>query len=648
MKILVTGGAGFIGNHLCRFLLNENHQVVCLDNLATGSLKNIKDLTKNKNFEFINHDIVNPFYMDKLDQIYNLACPASPVHYQSNPIKTIKTNSLGVINMLGLAKKTKARILQASTSEIYGDPLEHPQKETYKGNVNSFGPRACFSEDTEVLTEEGFKLFKDLKKKDKILTLNKEGYIEYNRPKELIKQKYKGKLIEFKNSKIDIQVTPNHKMYVRKRGEKKFRMILACEEMNWGRAEMQKSAKWNGKEGSYFYLPKVKNSKFGNILKIKMDDWLEFFGYYITEGCVYLRKRKRCINNKEYNTIDYNVLIAQDKQNVGNWKKIKSCLERLPFNYFDSDDHQFRICNKQLTSYLIKFGKSKEKYIPIEFKNLSKRQLKILLDALILGDGSRDGRSFYTSSIRLAGDIQEILLKLGMAANNSVKDLRKKSCVYNMGILTNKFKDFLTPKYPKKKIINYEGFVYCINVKNHIIYVRRNGKVVFCGNCYDEGKRIAEALMFEYQNQHNVQVRIARIFNTYGPNMLENDGRVVSNFIVQAINNENITIYGKGNQTRSFCYVSDLVLALTKLMNSNCVSPINLGNPEEYTMIQIADKILELTKSKSKMVFKPLPKDDPTKRKPDITLAKKYLNWEPKIKLEEGLKETIKYFQNKK
>ena len=307
--VLVTGGAGFLGSHLCDYLLLKKNKVICVDNLFTGSKENIRHLADNTNFQFIIHDIIEPLYLDNvmIDQIFNLACPASPVHYQFNPVKTIKANTAGVINMLGFAKRQKARILQASTSEIYGDPLEHPQKESYRGNVNTIGPRAC----------------------------------------------------------------------------------------------------------------------------------------------------------------------------------------------------------------------------------------------------------------------------------------------------------------------------------------------------YDEGKRVAETLFFDYHRKHKVQIRVARIFNTYGPRMAKEDGRVVSNFILQALNNEAITIYGDGNQTRSFCFVSDLVEGLYKLMNKeNFTGPVNLGNPTENSILELAEKVTELTSSKSKIIHNPLPKDDPVRRKPDISMAKKELKWKPKIKLAEGLQKTIEYFES--
>ena len=304
-RILVTGGAGFIGSHLCERLLNNGDDVICLDNYFTGSKNNIRHLIGNNRFELVRHDVINEYFAE-VDQIYNLACPASPVHYQYNPIKTTKTSVMGIINMLGLAKRCKATILQASTSEIYGDPHIHPQVESYWGNVNPIGLRSC----------------------------------------------------------------------------------------------------------------------------------------------------------------------------------------------------------------------------------------------------------------------------------------------------------------------------------------------------YDEGKRCAETLMMDYHRQNNVDIRIARIFNTYGPRMAVNDGRVVSNFIIQALKNEPITVYGEGNQTRAFCYISDLVEALIRFMNNDekFIGPVNLGNPQEYTILNFAKLIIELTNSNSEIIFAPLPSDDPVQREPNITLAKEKLNWEPKVGVKEGLLKTIEYF----
>jgi UDP-glucuronate decarboxylase len=304
-RILVSGGAGFLGSHLCDKLLAEGHEVLCVDNFFTGSRRNIHHLLDNKNFELLRHDVTHPLYVE-VDEIYNLACPASPIHYQFDPVQTTKTSVIGAMNMLGLAKRLKIKILQASTSEIYGDPEVHPQPESYRGNVNTLGPRAC----------------------------------------------------------------------------------------------------------------------------------------------------------------------------------------------------------------------------------------------------------------------------------------------------------------------------------------------------YDEGKRCAETLFFDYHRQHGLAIKVMRIFNTYGPRMHPNDGRVVSNFIVQALSGQDITIYGDGKQTRSFCYVDDNIDGMYKLMNSRegFTGPVNIGNPGEFTMVELAQLVIELTNSKSKLVYMPLPQDDPLQRKPVIDLAKKELNWEPKVPLKEGLVKTIAYF----
>ena len=302
-RVLVTGGAGFLGSHLCEKLLNKGHEVIALDNYFTGNKRNIAHLKDFDGFEFIRHDVTEPILLE-VDRIYNLACPASPIHYQYNPVKTTKTSVMGAINMLGLAKRVKARVLQASTSEVYGDPIVHPQREDYWGHVNPIGIRSC----------------------------------------------------------------------------------------------------------------------------------------------------------------------------------------------------------------------------------------------------------------------------------------------------------------------------------------------------YDEGKRVAETLFFDYHRQNNVDIRVMRIFNTYGPRMHPNDGRVVSNFIVQALQGKDITIYGEGQQTRSFCYVDDNLEGMYRLMEGGVIGPINIGNPHEFTIKQLAEEVIKITGSKSKLIYEPLPADDPQQRQPDISFAKKELDWTPKVELEEGLTYTIAYF----
>ena len=640
---LITGGAGFIGSHLSDLLINKGYFVICMDNLLTGSKDNIRHLLKDKNFRFIKHDVTKYINIKgRIDCVLHFASPASPIDYLKYPIKTLKVGSLGTHNALGVALSKKAKFLLASTSEVYGDPLEHPQKESYWGNVNPIGVRGCFSEDTEILTKNGWKFFPQLTTKEEIATLNEKGYIEYHKPTDFIKERYEGELIKFRNYKIDLLVTPNHKMYVKKRNKGSFRLIEAFECIRWDRAEMLKSAKWNGKREEWFQLPLVKNTKLKQQEKIKMDLWLEFFGYFITEGCAYLRYRKQRINGKDYTTKVYATLVSQSKKNKIKRDKIRACLEKLGFNFFE-ENAQFKILSKQLYMYLSQFGKAKQKYIPKEFLLLSEEQIKILFNAMMLGDGSWDGRRFYSSSTFLIDAMQEILLKLGMAGSVTVKDASKGTKI--IFILTNKRKDFLTPKYPKRTIEKYNGYVYCVNIPNHIIYVRRNGKALWCGNCYDEAKRFSEAITMAYHRAHGVDVKIVRIFNTYGERMRHHDGRAIPNFIDQALKNKPITVYGKGKQTRSFCYIDDLKEGIYRLLGSKAHYPVNIGNDHEFSILELARVIIDLTGSKSKIVFKELPVNDPKVRRPDITLAKRILKWTPKVKLIDGLKKTIDYFR---
>lgn len=577
MKALVTGGSGFLGSHLCEYLLKNGYQVISLDNLYTGYKKNIAHLLNNPNFNFIIGDVTKKTIFE-VNEIYHLACPASPIHYQKNPVKTIRTCIEGTLNMLEICLEVGAKLFIASTSEIYGDPLVHPQIETYWGNVNPIGPRACFSPDTEILTKSGWKWTWMIGKNDKIATLNHQQ-LEYQYPENIIKEKYNGKMISFSNSQCDLIVTPNHKMYV----NNCLMQANSCE------GKMLKT------------IPNYKGTKKEFFNNLKMNDWLEFFGYYISAG----KCEKSLIKIK-------------------NIQKIHECINKLQFQYLENNEYII-INDERLYSYL-----NKEKHIPREFLSLSKEQLIILFNAIMLGNNT-----FYSSSWQLMSDMQELLLKIGKSGNVSPIE-----STYELSITSDQ------PEYPEKNVIDYDGYVYCVTVPNRIIFVRRNGKTLWCGNCYDEGKRCAEALTVSYSRQYNIQTRIARIFNTYGPKMHPNDGRVISNFIMQAIKNEPITIYGNGNQTRSFCFVNDLIQGIIKLMNSNISEPVNLGNPNEFTIENLAKKIIHLTNSKSLIIHEPLPQDDPVRRKPDITKAK-LLDWEPKIQLNEGLKKTIDYFNCK-
>jgi UDP-glucuronate decarboxylase len=653
MNILITGGAGFLGSHLCDKLIARGDQVICVDNFFTGNKYNIQHLLGHPRFEVIRHDIVQPLYLE-VDQIYNLACPASPIHYQFNAIKTIKTSTIGVVNMLGLAKRTGARILQASTSEVYGDPDVHPQPESYVGHVNTLGPRACYSADTEALTRSGWKLIKDICLTDEVLTINDKQEIVYEFPTNLIEENYVGEMVAFENKRCDFLITPNHKMLVQSVNEARkqsgtFQFVEASGMIpgGWCRAWMLRAAQNIASDQEWYRFQKdykvMRNAKKAFVEKILMDDWLEFLGYYLSEGCCYHTKRG-----------DYTIQISQYKEvNPEKWAKIRKCLERLPFGYCLNRNVGFIVSSKQLFHHLKPLGKSRVKYIPRDVLECSSRQLKILYDALMLGDGTiytekrgqRRVELYSTSSYRLAGDFQELLLKIGYVGNvrrhspgRELYDIH----VYNV---PGRIKHYNKSAYSIPKKVPYDGKVYCITIPSHILFVRRNGKAAFCGNCYDEGKRVAETLFMDYHRQNNVDIRIARLFNVYGPRLNSQDGRVVSNFIVQALQNQPITIYGDGSQTRSFCYVDDLLEGLVKLMESDYTSPVNLGNPEEFSIKELAELVIQLTQSKSTITYRDLPQDDPRQRKPDITLAQMLLGWSPTKKLVDGLEPTIRYFR---
>lgn len=638
MRILVTGGAGFIGSHLIDRLMDQGHEVLCLDNFYTGHKRNILPWLDHPYFDLIRHDVTEPIRLE-VDQIYHLACPASPVHYQANPIKTVKTNVMGTLNMLGLAKRVKARFLLASTSEVYGDPTVHPQTEDYWGNVNCTGIRSCYDDQTEILTDSGWVPFPELQSDQKVATLNAQNQVEYHLPDEYIVQPYLGHLLRFNNSTFDLCVTPNHKMYVRsKTGKLKF--LQADEDRRWPSWQVITGAAFLGSERDTFTFGDPSPNAKVHLQPVNMDDWLEFLGYYLSEGCTHVRRPVRMVNGCDYDIADDSILIAQE--NPAGRAQIADCLSRLGFQYFDADHHPFRICNRQLAEILLPLGKSGEKYIPREYLQLSPRQSRILLDALIMGDGSQNGdhHTYYSKSKQLADDVQELALRCGFAA--SVVSHAVGRDLYRVNIREAKDAALVEPEK-----VFYKGNVYCVNVKNHVVLVRRNGRAAFCGNCYDEGKRMAETLAFDYHRANGVDIRIARIFNTYGSRMLENDGRVVSNFVAQALRGEPLTVYGDGSQTRSFCYVSDLVEGLIGLMNGDFIGPVNLGNPDEYTILQLASTIQAMINLDVPLVFKPLPQDDPKQRQPDITRAKTYLQWAPTVPLREGLALMIEDFRDR-
>lgn len=642
-KILVTGGAGFIGSHLCERLLAEGNQVVCMDNLFTSTRSNIAQLL-NLGLEFWRHDVCDPWHIE-CDQIYHLACPASPIQYQRNPVRTIKTAFLGTLNALQCARDVGARLLITSTSEIYGDPEIHPQIESYFGNVNPVGSRSCYDDKTELLTEVGWVLFSKLERNIKIATMNELGHVEYHHPDDYIDYVFKGDVIQFKNRKMDIVVTPDHNLYARSKvGKQQF---IKAGSIKYAKSwKVPCGAVFSSSDISLKIFPKSLHRLKPEMTSINMDDWLEFLGYYISEGCVYSRKKKKIVRGKSYDVVDYSVLIAQVKSLIRS--KMEACFKRLNLKACGKNHHQFRISSKYLYEILKPLGKSHFKKIPREYLNLSPRQSLILLNALIDGDGTRHRTSitYYSMSINLANDVQELALRCGYAASISQS---------NRGLYHVNIRPSIEANLPFPTKQKYDGHVYCVNVKNHVICVRRNGKAIWCGNCYDEGKRSGESLAYSWATQYGTDVRIARLFNVYGPKLAIDDGRVISNFICQAIRGENLTVYGDGLQTRSLCYISDMIIGLMRLMNIgnqdylDTVPIVNLGNPDEHTILDIAKDIIASIQCERQLdiIFEPLPQDDPKQRKPDISKAISLLNWKPQISYEQGIEYTVNWFKTK-
>ncbi|MBP2676648.1 MAG: rfbB, partial [Deltaproteobacteria bacterium] len=468
-RILVTGGAGFIGSHLCERLLARGDEVLCVDNYFTSRRQNIRHLFGKTSFEFMRHDVTWPLYVE-VDQIYNLACPASPVHYQFDPVQTTKTSVHGAINMLGLAKRLKARILQSSTSEVYGDPKEHPQKETYWGNVNPIGPRACYDAETEILTEEGWVPFPMLRHGTAVATLTGQGEVEYHVPDEIITYPYVGELVRFSGPGYDLTVTPNHRIYARYRqGSSKF--LEAGENRNWPAWKIPVAADFKAEEIEWVEFGEARDAR-TPVDRVRMDDWLEFLGYYLSEGYVDAGILVCEASGRNYDIGDYNVLMSLPEGNVRD--RMTGCLDRLGFEYFPSDDHRLRICGKRFARFLAPVGKADDRYIPREYLDLSLRQSKILLHALIRNDGAFRGENacYWTRSEHLADDVQELALRCGYSASKSLAPGRD---IHRVTIRRSVEAELVEPER-----ILYAGRVYCVNVKNHVICVRRHGKAAFC------------------------------------------------------------------------------------------------------------------------------------------------------------------------
>ena len=704
----------------------------------------------NPNFELLRHDVTFPLYIE-VDEIYNLAAPASPIYYQKDPVQTTKTIVHGAINMLGLAKRTKAKILQASTSEVYGNPQEHPQTEEYWGNVNPIGIRSCYDEgkrcaetlffdyyrqnnvpirvvrifnsltgDQKVIyykngilkykkfidcyddikneieniivpcfgkdnryvlspisgihkhkvTKNGYELFLTWGKQIKltedhgVFILNKNQKIKEKFVKDLvigdiiaIPNQIKWidiPLMPFKISNIlkqdfnfyvsnddDLERIINNKYFINKC--KQSGVGLPSTINNFKRVKRIKSSflKSNNiilNSNDYIVLDDSKHIIKNNINI--MEEFLWFLGFYVAEGSL--------VNN---NGGDYQLHFYSDLKYLQKLNQIIYNLFELETKIYSSDTKP-HICIRskiifELVTKYFEFGikKQLEKIIPDWIIQLPKDQLKWFLLGFWEGDGNHDAKTtgnkliFSSSSINLIDNLNLILLKFGIIGS---------TCCY----YTTCSKD--NPKLYKGYLITVQGLShYDISRLDTVVQKLQRKK-----NSDIQWAHIKDIKKFDLieENVYDFSVKNFENFiggdlischNTYGPNMKINDGRVVSNFIVQALTSKPITIYGNGKQTRSFCYISDTVNGLISMMEQDkYVGPINLGNPEELKIVDVANLIVNLTESDSKLEFKSLPLDDPTRRKPDISLAKEILKWRPKVNFKEGLQYTIKYFKD--
>lgn len=624
---LITGANGFLGRHLRRRLPPE--QTTSVDSfISSDRVMGVRDL-----------DVTRPAFLTAAREwvseteepvIFHMAGIASPYHYRRHPFEALDASIVGTRHVLEAATlNPRTRVVVMSSSEIYGDPPADavPTKETYRGNVACLGPRACYDAETEILTENGWVPFPSLKQGDAVATLTEAGKVEYHVPDEIISYPYVGELLRFENAKYDLCVTPNHKMYVRSKvGDMRF--LRADEDRYWPAWKVPTGGEWEGVEVEWRdFGPPPRDAK-TSLGRIRMDDWLEFLGYYISEGCVHERFRERVVNGRAYGTSDYNVLIAQEKPEGRS--AIGDCLTRIGWNYFDSDHHQFRVSSVQLFNELSPLGKSADKYIPRDYMGLSVRQSRILLDALILGDGSvRGERAFYyTKSRRLADDVQELALRCGYAASRVSVTGRELFCV--------NIRRAREAKLTKPTKVRYAGNVHCVDVRNHVICVRRNGRAAWCGNCYDEGKRVAETLCQLYAERHGVNVSIIRPFNVYGPGMSATDYRVMPQIREAKRLGTKMRVFGTGQQTRTFCYVDDAIDGILAVAERGAAGePYNIGNPEpEISMIDLC--LLAIVQVELVPYPQEYPGDEPMRRCPDISKARA-LGYAPKVGLVEGL-----------
>lgn len=753
MRILVTGGAGFIGSHLIDRLMEQGHDVLCLDNFFTGHKRNIIKWLDNPYFELIRHDITEPIRLE-VDRVYHLACPASPVHYQYNPVKTIKTNVLGTMYMLGLAKRVKARFLLASTSEVYGDPDVHPQTEEYRGNVNTIGIRSCYDEGKRVAETLAFdyhrqngvdirvaRIFNSLTGDQKVIYYKGDRlYYEtfeacYNRIHQDIsdvsvpcfdkesnmvlkpisaiwkhKVSKKGYTIKTTWGKA-VKVTEDHSLFTRDENglpkavfgkdlkvgdllavpsyipfiDKPLEPFYITDKISheglsiWPEDVVSYLERYRDPIRNYLTEKGIKSPEHYSIVKkyeadnrLPIELWqslglpitekeriatsnsgqrinnyiknvnalLWFLGFYLAEGYLIERESGDC-------QLAFSSHIKSLENLIKVTEELFGCEAQIQLNDENNRAPSVNIGSKIIVDLVVNalgFGKT-EKDIPNWVLQLPKEQLVHFLHGFSAGDSNSDSETtgsrlvLNSSSKAVIEKLVLIQAKFGIIGSVSESDTRVKQ---------------EDDKKYKSYRITVEGLedysVLKLGNTKQTLQAQTTANIAW-GEVesleeFEIDDDVYDFSVPEYEN-FIAGTYCVCCHNTYGPRMLENDGRVVSNFVVQALQGIPLTVYGDGSQTRSFCYASDLVEGLMRLMEGDHTGPVNLGNPDEYTILQLAQKIQEMVNPDAEIQFKPLPQDDPRQRQPDITRAKTWLGWEPTVPLDKGLKLTIEDFRSR-
>mgnify|MGYP006275657033 CR=1 FL=1 len=728
MRILVTGGAGFIGSHLIDRLMSEGHEVICLDNFYTGRKDNIKHWLDNPYFEAIRHDITEPIRLE-VDQIYHLACPASPIHYQFNPVKTVKTNDMGTLHMLGLAKRVKARFLLASTSEVYGDPEVHPQPEEYRGNVSCTGIRACYDEGKRIAETLSFdyhrdngvdirvaRIFNSLTGDQKVIYYkgNQLYYETFAECYDRVHQDISDVSVPCFDHDSNMVIQPISAIWKHKVSKKGYKITTT-----WGkqvkitedhslftRAEKGSPKAVFGKDLKVgdsvavphlipfleqplepFYLSDKLTEKSGiSVISEKVIAYLEQFPekirQYLSEKGVAGHQLSDKIQEYEAkNNLPLNLWTALELPFSEKDKIIGSDSEAGINNHLEDTDRflwflGFYLVNNSKSNQQLVFQsniQSLEKLIQISQDlfglDLEIKDEKVSIHSKIIVDLVVNGFGFGEKDIpnwilqlppeQLAPFLQGIWETKESHDSSLIFNSSSQTIIEKLVLILAKFGIMgSVSEVETNGVTSYHLTVE--GLENDSISNLANAQQTLAakttGNlAWGIVKQIEEFEINDYVYDFSVPEYENFIggtygiccHNTYGPRMLENDGRVVSNFVAQALRNEPITVYGDGSQTRSFCYVSDLVDGLIRLMNGDYIGPVNLGNPGEYTILELAQVIQGMINPNAEIGFKPLPQDDPRKRQPDITKARTILGWEPRVPLQEGLELLIKDFRDR-